>query len=279
LRPAAIGGAAAGVSALIGIPVVGPAYVLELGRRGGAPLSAPRVTAVVTGGLAGWLVNRSLGVDLFRLVVPKEPPHSLSQALAAAVLVGSLAAVVSAVTGEAITLAQKWRAGPVPRLVLGGLGLAMTAVTLAIVAAPSAAVGPGNGSILWAEQNPQAPAMTVLAVALLRAAATTFAVAAGGCGGLFVPYMAIGDLAGRVFAPGLGVPPDVAGSAGAASGLSGGYGLPFTAAVVVLGQGGPRLATWTCLAAVVVSALVGSGLDRLVGGLRSPAREQALHRT
>jgi H+/Cl- antiporter ClcA len=112
--------------------------------------------------------------------------------------------------------------------------------------------------------------MTVLAVALLRAAATTAAVAAGGCGGLFVPYMAVGDLAGRVFAPGLGVPGDLAGSAGATSGIAGGYGLPFTAVAVVLGQGGPPLATLTCLATVAAAALVAAGArwarDRLGAG-------------
>jgi H+/Cl- antiporter ClcA len=37
LRPAALGGGAAGVAALMGIPLVGTAYVLEIGKRNGAP--------------------------------------------------------------------------------------------------------------------------------------------------------------------------------------------------------------------------------------------------
>jgi H+/Cl- antiporter ClcA len=114
--------------------------------------------------------------------------------------------------------------------------------------------------------------MRVLVVALLRASATTFAVAAGGCGGLFVPFMAVGDLAGRVFAPSLGVPGDLAGSAGAASGIAGGYRLPLTGAVVVLGQGGPFLATLTCLATVAVSWLAGAGAAKL---LNRPLRRRA----
>jgi CIC family chloride channel protein len=269
LRPAAVGGGAAGVSALMGILLVGPAYVLELGHRHGAPLSAERMTAGLVGGLVGWLMNIALHVDLFRLVVPKEPPQTLLQAATAAVLIGSLAALITSATGEAIALAKKWKATPVVRLAFGGLALGCTAVTLAIVAAPSAAVGPGGGAIAWVENNSHAAALTVLAVALLRAVATTAAVAAGGCGGLFVPFMAVGDLAGRVFAPGLDVPGDVAGSAGAASGIAGGYGLPFTAAVVVLGQGGPRLATLTCLAAVVVAAVVRGGAESALARLRS----------
>ena len=40
LRPAALAGGAAGVAALMGIPLVGTGYMLELGRRHNAPLSA-----------------------------------------------------------------------------------------------------------------------------------------------------------------------------------------------------------------------------------------------
>jgi len=109
----------------------------------------------------------------------------------------------------------------------------------------------------------------LLAVALLRATATTAAVAAGGCGGVFVPFLAIGDIAGRVFAPGLEVGNDLAGAAGAAGGIAGGYRLPFTAIAMVLGVGGPRLATLTCLVTVVVASLAGAGagvvVDRVTG--------------
>jgi H+/Cl- antiporter ClcA len=278
LRPAAVAGGAAGISALMGMPLVGPAYVLELGHRHGAPLSAERVTAGLVGGAVGWLVNVALGINLFRLVVPREPPHTVFQAAAAAVLIGSLGGVITTATAEAIAIAKTWKTHPVVRLALGGLGLGLTALTLAVIAAPSAAVGPGGGAIDWVESHADAPAMTVLAVALLRAVATTAAVAAGGCGGLFVPYMAVGDLSGRVFAPGLGVPGDLAGSVGAISGIAGGYGLPFTAIAVALEQGGPPLATLTCLAAVAAAALARSGaqwvLDRLLGRGGARARAQ-----
>ena len=83
LRASSVAGGAAGVSALMGIPLVGTAYVLEMGyrsRANEAPLSAERVTAALVGGVVGWLMHVALGVDLIRLVVPKEPPHSLTQA-------------------------------------------------------------------------------------------------------------------------------------------------------------------------------------------------------
>ena len=267
LRPAAVGGGAAGIAVLMGIPLVGTAYILELERRHHAPLNVERVTAALVGGLVGWLWHIALGVDLIRLVVPTEPPHNFHQALFTALLIGLLSGSITSIAATAIYRAKFWHAHPVVRLAIGGLALGVAAVTLSIIAAPSAAVGPGSGAITWVEST-QASALTVLAVTLLRAVATTASSAVGGCGGLFVPFLAIGDLGGRVFAPSLEVPADLAGAAGAASGVSGGYHLPFTAVALVLGQGGPHLAMLTCLATVVVAAYAGTGaaflLDRIL---------------
>jgi H+/Cl- antiporter ClcA len=121
--------------------------------------------------------------------------------------------------------------------------------------------------------------MTMLLVSLLRAAATTAVTAAGGCGGVFVPFLAVGDVAGRIFARGIGVDTDLAGAAGAAGGIAGGYRLPFTAVAMVLGIGGPPRAMLTCLATVAVAFLVGafteSALEKFKGfsllGIETPA--------
>ena len=267
MRSAAVGGGAAGVAALMGIPLVGTAFILELERRHHAPLSVERVTAALVGGFVGWLWHIALGVDLIRLVVPKEPPHNFQQALIAALLVGLLSGLITSIAGTAIYRAKFWQARPIVRFAIGGLVLGVAALILSIIAAPSAAVGPGSGAIAWVEST-RASALTVLAVTLLRAVATTASSAVGGCGGLFVPFLAIGDLGGRVFAPSLELPADLAGAAGAASGISGGYHLPFTAVALVLGQGGPCLAMLTCVATVIVAAYAGKGtaflLDRIL---------------
>lgn len=268
LRPAAVGGGAAGVAVLMGIPLVGTAYILELGRRHKAPLNAERVTAALGGGIVGWLLNTYLGVNLIRLVVPREPPHSFYQAIITALLVGALSGSITSISGAAIYRAKAWQARPVVRLVLGGLVLGAAALMISVLAAPSAAVGPGGGAIQWVESATGVSALTVLAVDVLRAVATAASSAAGGCGGLFVPFLAIGDLAGRVFAPSLKVPSDLAGAAGAAGGISGGYHLPFTAVALVLSQGGPRLAVLTCLATVVVASFAGTGSAQLVDRMR-----------
>jgi H+/Cl- antiporter ClcA len=268
LRPAAVGGAAAGVAALMGVALVGTAYILELGRRHDAPLSAERVVAALVGGIVGWLMNVALHVDLIRLVVPKEPPHSFYQGVITALLIGALSGSITAIAGAAIYRAKAWNAHPAFRLAVGGVALCGAAIALANIAGPQAAVGPGGGAILWVE-SAHTDAMTVLAVALLRAAATISGAAAGGCGGLFVPFLAVGDLGGRVFAHMFGVPDDLAGSAGAASGIAGGYRLPFTAVAVVLGQGGPYIAMLCCLATIVVATAAGAGaasfFERVLG--------------
>jgi H+/Cl- antiporter ClcA len=266
LRPAALAAGAAGVSAVMGVAAVGTLYMLELGRRHRAPWSAERIIAAVIGGLVGWAISHVLGLVVIRLIVPKVPPDSLVQAAKTALFIGAIAGSVTAVAGSLIYRAKKWHASPMIRLALGGLAMTVTAIAIVAVAAPPVAVGPGGGAIRWAENAAPVP-LALLAVALLRAAATTAAVAAGGCGGVFVPFLAIGDLAGRVFAPALGIGNDLAGAAGAAAGIAGGYRLPLTAMAMALGIGGPRQATLTCLATIAIASVAGAAAGTLVDKL------------
>ena len=279
LRPAALGGGAAGVAALMGIPLVGTAFMLELGRRRGAPVSPTRVTAALAGGFVGWAINATFSLDLIRLVVPKEPPGSFAQAAITALFIGVASGVISSLAGLAVYRAKKWRAPPLVRLALGGAAAVVTALLLVRIASPLAAVGPGGGAILWSETVTALP-LTLLAVCLLRAVATTAAVAAGGCGGVFVPFLAVGDLAGRVFAPSLGIGNDLAGAAGAAGGIAGGYRLPLTAVAMEIGVGGPYRATATCLVTIVVAYYAGVGIELALDKLRAvavPARRAPVH--
>jgi H+/Cl- antiporter ClcA len=257
-RPAALGGGAAGVAALMGLPLVGFAFMLELGRRRRIAPTPSRVVAAGAGALVGWGINVLFNLDLIRLVVPQVAPGDLAAAIKTALVVGAIAGAFTALTGAAIYRARGWTASPWVRVVLCGAALAATALAIASIARPTAAVGPGGGAVVWAE-GPHVTVSALLAVALLRAIATTAAVGAGGCGGVFVPFLAIGDIAGRAFAPGLGVSSDLAGAAGAAGGIAGGYRLPLTAVAMVIGIGGPSGATWTCLATVGVAALAGIG--------------------
>ncbi|MEX0271092.1 chloride channel protein [Leptolyngbyaceae cyanobacterium UHCC 1019] len=256
VQPAAIGGGAAGVAALMGIPLVGSFFMLELSQRRKVPITLERVTAVLVGGLVGWGLNIAFRLDLIRLVVPKVPPSDIWDAVGAALFIGAISGAVTSFSGEAIYWARGWKARPVIRLLVGALAMLAFAAVTAVVASPAAAFGPGGAAIIWAETVQTTP-YHLLAVALLCAASTVAAVVAGGCGGVFVPFLAIGDLSGRVFADTFGVPPDLAGAAGAAAGIAGGYRLPFTAMAMVLGIGGPQSAKLTCFATVFVATISG----------------------
>lgn len=256
VRPAAIGGGAAAVSALMGIALVGSFFMFELSRRRRVPMTPERVAAMLVGGGVGWAVNFVFKLSLIRLVVPRIPPADLWDAAAAALFVGALAGCITSLSGEAIYWARGLKTRPVTRLLVGGLAMLALAIVTAQIASPAAALGPGGAAIAWAETVETTP-YHLLAVSLLRAASTTAAVVAGGCGGVFVPFLAIGDLSGRVFATTFGVPSDLAGAAGAAAGIAGGYRLPLTAIAMVLGVGGPREATLTCLATVGIATLAG----------------------
>src|SRR5262245_15522102 len=123
LRPAALAAGAAGVSAVMGVAAVGTAYMLELGRRHRAPLSTERVVAAVIGGVIGWRINDVLGLTLIRLIVPKQPPDSLLQAVRTALFIGAISGAITAVAGSLIYRAKKWHASPRVRLALGGLAM------------------------------------------------------------------------------------------------------------------------------------------------------------
>jgi H+/Cl- antiporter ClcA len=270
-RPLAIGGGAASVSALMGIPLVGSFFMFELAERRRIPLTAPRAAAMLAGGITGWGVNALFNLNLIRLVVPKVPPAGFLDAVEAIVFIGGAAGALTALTGEAIYWARGWSDRPLARLLIGGGTLLGLALLIGWLASPAAAFGPGGTAIAWAETNESSPAR-LLGLALLRAGSTTAAVLAGGCGGVFVPFLAIGDLTGRVFAAPFGIPGDLAGAAGAAAGIAGGYRLPLTAVAMVLGVGGPEGAQLTSLATVAVAALSGLVTARAANALSSALR-------
>lgn len=265
-RSAGLAGGAAGVAVLMGLPLVGMVFVLELGRRRNVSVTLERIVAAGAGATMGWLINSAFHLDFIRLAVPRVPPTGLLQMAAVSLTIGAASGLVAGLTGIAIYAARGWKLSPSKKLLLGGSALGVIAMALMAIGGPSAAIGPGGGAVAWAD-TAAARGWTLLAIAILRGAATTAAVAAGGCGGVFVPFLAIGDLTGRAFVPLVGGSTDLAGAAGSAGGIAGGYRLPLTAVAMSIGVGGPFIATTTCVATAAIAAVTGfgvtSGLDRL----------------
>ena len=104
------------------------AAALELGRRHHAPLNADRVTAALVGGFVGWLLHVALRVDLLRLVVPSEPPHSFLQAMMTALVIGALSGTITAISGAEIYRAKTYTVHPILRLTVGGLILGASGI-------------------------------------------------------------------------------------------------------------------------------------------------------
>ena len=183
-----------------GNPLVGTAFMLELGRRRALPQRRTR-----DGGPDRWI--RRVG-DQRGLRARSDPPHrarraagDFSQAVITALFIGAIAGAITSLAGAAIYRARGGRPRRSSGSLFGGLG----APSRRWRSRPSRPPRPPSvraAALCSGQKTIDACRITLLAVGLLRAAATTAAVAAGGCGGVFVPFLAVGDIAGRVFAPG-----------------------------------------------------------------------------
>ena len=78
------------------------------------------MTAALIGGFIGWGIDMVFGLNLIRLVVPKEPPGTFMQAAITALFIGALSGGISALAGAAVYHAKKWRAPRPSGFALGG---------------------------------------------------------------------------------------------------------------------------------------------------------------
>jgi CIC family chloride channel protein len=85
---------------------------------------------------------------------------------------------------------------PARRVAIAGIGLVASFIAMRSVAGESLTIEPGFSVIEWALQ-PQHGLALILAVLVLRCAATAFTVGGGGVGGVFIPLVVAGALAGR----------------------------------------------------------------------------------
>ena len=121
--------------------------------------------------------------------------------------------------------------------------------------------GPGYDTIRWAI-DPSRSVWLVAAILVLRCIATTTTVAGGGVGGLFIPLVVTGALAGRVVGGAVNaLDTSLFTVVGAAAFLGAGYRVPLAAVVFV--------AEATGRAGFVVPGLLAAVVAELVMGRRS----------
>ena len=131
-------------------------------------------------------------------------------------------------------------------------------VVARLLAGANLTTGPGYDTIRWA-LDPSRSAWLVAAILVLRCVATSTTVAGGGVGGLFIPLVVAGALAGRVVG---GVVNALDTSlftvVGAAAFLGAGYRVPLAAVVFVAeATGRPGFVVPGLLAAVVAELVMG----------------------
>ena len=182
-------GAGAGMAAAYGVPLGGALFALEV-LRGmlSLRLVLPALLTSVIATTTSWLV------------LPNAPtydlPHFDTSAanLALAFLIGPVAGLVSVAFVRIIALADRWRPRRWRRLVAPILALGL----LGLVSIPFPQLL-GNGKdvaqLAFADQVPFA---LLLALLVLKPAATVLCLGSGVPGGLFTPSLALGALLGGV---------------------------------------------------------------------------------
>lgn len=253
-----VAGAAAGVAAIFRAPATGAVFALEVPYQD--DLARKMLAPALVASASSYLVFVAIHGTAPVLAVTGSPPFSFKD-LAAALVLGLLAGI------GARTFAHMLRAAkhvarlmsPWVRVPVAGITLAACFVGARLLAGANLTTGPGYDTIRWA-LDPTRSVWLVAAILILRIVATSTTVAGGGVGGLFIPLVVAGALAGRV----------VGGAAnaldtslftvvGAAAFLGAGYRVPLAAVVFVAeATGRPGFVVPGLLAAVVAELVMGT---------------------
>ena len=259
-----VAGSAAGIAAVFKAPAAGAIFAMEVPFRG--RFAGERVLPAIFGAASGYLtmalvegVEPELEVPLIELTVGRAFFSVVLGLVIGVAAIGMIAAVTFAEHA-----AERLSAGA--RAVLAGVVLAGIYAAGRGMTGESLALTSGNSVIDWAVK-PDHAIWVMVGVLILRALGPAVSIAGGGVGGLFIPLMAAGAVAGRLFADASNTN-DVAMYVvvGAATMLGAGYAVPLTGVVFV--------AEYTGQATVIVPALIAMAAARIVVGSRSVSPAQ-----
>ena len=252
-----VAGAAAGVAAIFKAPATGAIFALEVPYQDDVArrMLLPALVSAATGYLAFVAVN---GTDpLFPIV--GNPAFSFRDLAGAALLgvaAGAAARLFSACIRAAKTLSVKHH--PAVRILVAGTALGGLFAAGRLLTGENLVFGPGYEAIDWALDLHHATWL-VVAVLVLRCAATTATVGGGGVGGLFVPLVVAGALMGRAVGGAVGVlDTNLFVVVGVAAFLGAGYRVPLAAVMFVAeATGRPGFVVPGLLAAVAAELVMG----------------------
>jgi CIC family chloride channel protein len=252
-----VAGAAAGVAAIFRAPATGAVFALEVPYQ--ADLARRMLGPALVASASSYLVYVAIHGTAPVLSVTGTPPFSFKD-LSAAVVLGVLAGVGARAFAAALRGAKRiaTRVSPWVHVPVAGAVLAACFVVSRLLAGTNLTTGPGYDTIRWA-LDPSRSAWLVAAILVLRCAATSTAVAGGGVGGLFIPLVVAGALAGRVVGGAVNaLDTSLFTVVGAAAFLGAGYRVPLAAVVFVAeATGRPGFVVPGLLAAVVAELVMG----------------------
>jgi CIC family chloride channel protein len=257
-RALLVAGAGAGVAAIFKAPATGAVFALEVpyqhdfARR----MLAPTLIASATSYLAFVAIHGTSPL----MPVNGVPPISFKD-LVGAISLGVLAGLGARVFALMLRRAKQISASVSLwfRVPTAGVGLAAIFVIARLTTGESLTTGPGYDTIRWA-LDPARSVWIVALILVLRCCGTSAAVAGGGTGGLFIPLVVAGALAGRIVGGAFhALDTSLFTVIGVAAFLGAGYRVPLAAITFVAEvTGGPGFIVPGLLAAVVAELMMGT---------------------
>lgn len=252
-----VAGAAAGVAAIFKAPATGAVFALEVPYQDDLArhMLLPSLVASTSGYMAFVAIHGTTPL----LPVTGHPPVSFRD-LAAAVVLGLVAGFGARAFALMVRRAKDLssRIAFWARLPAAGAVLAAVFVLGRLATGESLTTGPGYDTIRWA-LDPSLSVWVVGVILALRCIGTSAAVAGGGVGGMFIPLVVAGALAGRIVGGAVHVlDTSLFTVIGAAAFLGAGYRVPL-AAVMFIAEvtGRPGFVVPGLLASVVAELLMG----------------------
>ena len=259
-RTLLVAGAAAGVAAIFKAPATGAIFALEVPYRD--DLARRMLLPALVASAAGYLTFVSLSDTVPLLSVSQfDTPNFELVDLFGAVLVGVTCAIGARAFAKLMRYAKRVSMMALPLRLVGGAGtlVALYVISDALADQPLS-VGPGYDVLRdWLYIEPDLALWLLVAVFVIRCVASAATMAGGGVGGVFVPLVVGGGIAGRGIAE--IVHPErftLYTLLGVAAFLGAGYRVPLAAVMFVAETTGrPNFVVPALLAAVAAELVMG----------------------
>ncbi len=252
-----VAGAAAGVAAIFKAPATGAVFALEVPYQD--DLARHMLGAALVAAASSYLAFVAVHGTTPLLTVHGTPAFSFRD-LTAALVLGLMAGIGARVFAWMLRAAKLLSTAIPAWIGVPGAGLCLAGFFVAarLLAGANLTTGPGYDTIEWA-LDPTHGLWLVAAILVLRCLATSTTVAGGGVGGLFIPLVVAGALAGRIVGGAVhALDTSLFTVIGVAAFLGAGYRVPLAAVVFVAeATGRPGFIVPGLLAAVVAELVMG----------------------